>query len=134
MDIQAFVLSDNSRLKPIPSKDRSPEWLKDEFPCWIDVDAPDANKLGEFLVPLGIPQSIIESCLKPSDEPELERYEDMIYIEFPIISKKHEFQRTYVSIIFLPTTLVTIHMEKILGISFQNFFGQRQRRYITSHA
>jgi hypothetical protein len=31
MDIQAFVLSDNSRLKPIPSKDRSHEWLHKNY-------------------------------------------------------------------------------------------------------
>lgn len=119
MDIKTFVLGDNSRLKPIPSEDRSTEWLRDEVSRWIDVEAPETDKLSEFLAPLGIPQPIIENCLKPSDEPELERYEDMIYIEFPIISKKHEFQRTYVSIILLPTTLVTIHMEQISNISIR---------------
>ena len=72
MDIKAFVLSDNSRLEPIPSEDRSPEWLRDEVPRWIDVEAPEANKLMELLAPLGIPQPIIESCLKPSEEPELD--------------------------------------------------------------
>ena len=120
MDSKAFVLSDNRGLEPIPSEDRSPEWFRDEVPRWIDVESPEANKLMELLAPLGIPQPIIESCLKPSEEPELESYEDMIYIEFPIISKKHEFQRTYVSIILLPTTLITIHMEQIPNISMRD--------------
>jgi len=117
MDIKAFVLSDNSRLKPIPSENPKPEWLKDEVPRWIDVEAPNADELSELLAPLGIPQTILEACLTPSDEPEMARYENMIYFECPVIKKNHEFQRTYVSIIFLPTTLVTIHMDKILSIS-----------------
>jgi len=117
MNIRAFILTDNNQLEPIPSENISPEWLRDEVPRWIDVEAPKAEELREFLTPLGITQPILESCLKPSDEPELTRYENMIYIEFPVISKKHEFQRTYVSIIFLPTTLVTIHIEQISSIS-----------------
>ncbi len=119
MNMKSFVINDNSRLTPIASEDITPEWLKDEIPRWIDVETPEDDELSECLAFLGIHQSIIESCLKPSDEPELARYENMIYIEFPIISKKHEFQRTYVSIIFLPTTLVTIHMEQISNISMQ---------------
>ena len=117
MVIKTFAIADNSRLKPIPSEDRSLEWLKDDVPRWIDIESPKAEKLSEFLAPLEIPRPILESCLEPSDEPELERYENLIYIEFPIISKNHEFQRTYVSIIFLPTTLVTIHMEPISSVS-----------------
>lgn len=119
MNIKSLVLNDNSRLTPIASKNITPEWLKDEIPRWIDVETPKADELSEFIALLGIPQSIIENCIKPSDEPELARYENMIYIEFPIISKEHEFQRTYVSIIFLPTTLVTIHMEQISNINMQ---------------
>ena len=92
MDIKAFVIADNSKLKPIPSEGLKPEWLKDEVPRWIDVEAPEADKLSEFLAPLGIPQPIIENCLKPSEEPVFVRYENMIYIECPVIIKKHEFQ------------------------------------------
>ncbi len=117
MVIKAFVIADNSRLKPIPSEDRSIEWLKDDVPRWIDIEFPEAEELSEFLAPLDIPRPILESCLKPSDESELERYESLIYIEFPIVTKNHELQRTYVSIIFLGTTLITIHMEPISGVS-----------------
>ncbi len=117
MEIKVFSLGDNSRLTPIGFEDLSTQWLGDEVPRWIDVEAPIAGKLSEFLAPLGIPQPIIESCLKPSDEPELARYENLIYIEFPIITKNHEYKSTYVSMIFLPTTLVTIHIERIERIS-----------------
>ena len=117
MVIKTFAIADNSRLKPIPSETRSLEWLKDDVPRWIDIESPEAEKLSVFLAPLDIPRPIIESCLKPSDVPELERYENLIYIEFPIISKNHELRRTYVSIIFLRTTLVTIHMEPISSVS-----------------
>lgn len=119
MDTKTFILSDNNRLQPISPEDRSPEWLKDDVSRWIDVEAPEADELIEFLTPMGIPQPIVESCIEPSEEPELEIYENMIYIEFPIISKKHEFQQTYVSIILLPTTLVTIHTEQFANINIR---------------
>jgi len=117
MNIIAFSLSKNKKLVPIPSEDLSPEWLRDEVLRWIDVEAPMAEKLTDFLAPLGIPQPILESCLKPTDEPQLVRYEDIIYIEFPFIVKENESRQKYVSIILLSTTLVTIHSEPISNIS-----------------
>jgi len=117
MNIRAFSLSKNKKLVPIPSEDLSPEWLRDEVLRWIDVEAPMAEKLTDFLAPLGIPQPILESCLKPTEEPQLVRYEDIIYIEFPFIVKENESRQKYVSIILLSTTLVTIHSEPISNIS-----------------
>jgi len=117
MNIRSFILADNSRLEPIRSEDLSPEWLTDEAPRWIDVEAPKAEKLREFLAPLGIPQVILEGCLEPTDEPELARFENIVYIEFPLIRKKNELEQDYVSIIFLPTTLITIHKDPISDIS-----------------
>ena len=111
------MLADNNRLEPIPSEDLSPEWLTDEVPRWIDVEAPKAEELREFLAPLGIPQVILESCLEPTDEPELARFENIVYIEFPFIPAENELEQEYVSIIFLPTTLITIHKDPIPDIS-----------------
>jgi magnesium transporter len=91
--------------------------LSDEVSRWIDIEAPEADKLNEFLAPLGVPQPILESSLEPSDEPELIRYEDIIYSEFPVMSREIEFQRAYVSIIVLPSILITIHMKPVSSIS-----------------
>ena len=133
MDIKASVLSGGSKLIPIPSEDRSPEWLKDETPRWIDIEAPEADKLSEYLAPLGIPQDVIESCLKPSVEPGLGHYEDLIYIEYPILVKDRDFQRAYVSIIYLPTMLITIHMERFANISLLEAGLSMESRYQSSN-
>ncbi len=117
MEIKAFTLDENTRLPPIAPEDLSQEWLIDQVPRWIDVDASEADALADFLAPLGIPQPIIQSCLRPSEEPELAHYENMVYIEFPLIIKNRIYDRTYVSIIVLPTTLITIHSETVSTIS-----------------
>ena len=117
MNIRSFILTEHHRLEPIPSEDLSSELLKDEVLRWIDVEAPKVEVFSEYFVRLGIPQTVIESCLKPSNEPDLARYENMIYIEFPVILEEHEFRRTYVSIIYLPSTLITVHKERILSVS-----------------
>lgn len=114
---KAFILDENSRLASIKPENLSQTWLTDGTSRWIDIEAPGAEELSDLLAPLGIPEPITESCLKPSEEPELAHYENLIYIEFPLISKKQEYERTYVSIIVLPTTLITIHMEAVSTIS-----------------
>ena len=43
MEIKASVLGSDSKLIPVPSGDRSPAWLKDEIPRWIDIEAPEAE-------------------------------------------------------------------------------------------
>jgi len=117
MNIRSFILTDNNKLKPISSEDLSPEWIRDSVLRWIDIEAPKIEELRHFLAPLDIPGPIVESCIKPSDEPELARYEDIIYIEFPFIVKENESRQKYVSVFLLPTTLVTIHDEPISNIS-----------------
>lgn len=117
MIIKAFTIDEKSRLAAIDSEDLSQEWLIDEIPRWIDVEAAEADALSDFLSPLCIPQPIIESCLKPSDEPELVHYENVTYIEFPLILKNQDYKLMYVSMLFLPTTLITIHMGTVSTIS-----------------
>ena len=132
MEIKAFRLDDNSRLTPIGVEGLSTQWLSDEVPRWIDVEAPKADKLSDILTPLGVPQPIIENGLKPTEEPELFRYENLIYIEFPHISKNHDLKRTYVSIIFLPTILVTIRIGRISSINVLDDIASIESKFHSS--
>ena len=117
MNIKAFSLSENNKLVPITSEEPSPEWLRDNVQRWIDVQAPVAEKLKELLAPFNIPQPILEGCLKPTDEPELVRYENIIYVEFPFVVTTNEARQEYISMILLSNTLITIHSEPIDSIS-----------------
>ncbi len=117
MNLKCYRFTDNKILEPISPEGLSPEWVNDEVHRWLDVEDPEIEELKQLLAPLGLHPLVLESCLKPGHGSLFEAYEKALYIEFPTQTAWNEGYPPYLSIICLPTTLITIHRGAILDIA-----------------
>ena len=91
-------------------------WITDPTRRWLDIEGAAPDELHKLLAPLNLHPLILENCLEPGSGSRAALYEEALFLEFPTCSDSDDAGLTYLSIICLPTTLLTIHKEPIPAI------------------
>ena len=130
MNEKAYEISGERQLVEIPFESLSPAWSQDETHRWIDVEGSDAESLRELLEPLNLHPLVVETCTGPGDGSRFDAFSRELYIEFPVLAGDHDEPLSRVSIICLPTTLLTIHEHPLPGINILQDFQSGDRRLL----
>lgn len=117
MKLKAYEINRERLLEAIPFESLSPAWCEDSTHRWLDVEEADPEALRKLLAPLNLHPLVLEACTEPGDGSQFAAYEQELYIEFPVLEAVGDNQQTRISIICLPTTLLTIHHRGIPGIA-----------------
>ncbi len=104
-------------LKPFDPKRLSASWLDDPVERWVDIEAPSEDELQGWTAPLGLPQAVIKACMEPQRSMRFASYEQALYLEYPMHLDADGGRRPYLSIICLPTTLVTVHRDPVPALA-----------------
>lgn len=75
---------------------------------WMEVAATTTAELEENLKQLNLHPLIVEDCINPAHGTLIDRYPEAVYIEFPTNAGKEYGEVAYLSIICLPTSIITI--------------------------
>ena len=113
MNLKAYEITSQRTLMEIPVESLSSEWYLDATHRWLDVEGGSPEDLREFLAPYDLHPLVMEACTEPGAGGHFASYENELYIEFSVLSGGNDPQLTRVSIICLPTTLLTLHHESV---------------------
>lgn len=113
MKLRIFGINERSTLEPLPTAELTPTWMKDETHRWIDIEAATPDELQEVLAPLELPNLILESCLQNERSSRFISRRDALYLEVPTYLGWNESWKPYISVLCLPTTIITIHHDPL---------------------
>jgi len=116
MKLNAYKINGDKLLETVPAGTLSPTWYEDSTHRWLDVEGADSIALNKLLEPLNLHPQVLEACVKPSEGSQFVAYENEMFVNFPVLWLEKDNQQTHVSIICLPTTLLTIHHQAIPGL------------------
>jgi magnesium transporter len=116
MKLKAFEINEQRLLEAIPFESLSPAWYEDSAHRWLDVEGADPEALRKLLAPLDLHPLVLEACAEPGVGSRFAAYEKELFIEFPVLEAVGDYQQTRISIICLPTVLLTIHYQPITGM------------------
>ena len=117
MDIKAFKINNDKSLVPINSIDLPPAWIQDETRRWIDIENPDAADLHKLIGPLDLDPNLIKNLLDYDSRTEVISFKKSLIIKFPTHLNIDDFDPIYLTIICLPSTLITIHQKPYIRIN-----------------
>jgi magnesium transporter len=117
MKIRSFQITDERQIVEVPVEAGSPSWFEDPVHRWIDLEAPDEEELNAFLEPLKIDAEILRARVDPGSSTFFEALENLLFIRIPTQASSSAVDFTNISLLCLPTTLVTIHQEPLPAIS-----------------
>lgn len=86
-------------------------------PCWVDITQPDRAGLEEFLSPMKLHPLILETCLDPSAGSRTAPYKQALFVKLPVHHVPDGVNQSFLSIICLPNTIVTVHDLPIVALS-----------------
>ena len=116
MKLKAYEINEDRLLEAVPFETLSPTWYEDSTHRWLDVEGADTEALSKLLAPLDLHPLVLEACTEPGDGSQFASYEKELFIEFPVLGAEADYEQTRISIICLPTTLLTIHQRAIPGM------------------
>jgi magnesium transporter len=117
--ITSYRLEKDSLVKAVPyhGLQRVPGQLEADAVYWIEVDNPTDKELEETLKGLGLHPLILEDCFKPEHSSLIDYHPDAVYMEFPTNGGETFRTISYLSIICLPSLLITIRRGEIPRLS-----------------
>ena len=133
MDLKAYEITSQGTLAGIPVESLSPDWRQDETQRWLDVEGGNPEVLRELLAPFDLHPLVMDACTAPGVAGHFTGYEKELYIEFSVLGEGRNPQLTRVSVICLPTTLLTIHHEPVPAMTALTDDLAGNRRLITSN-
>ncbi len=116
MSLTLYILTQQRMLEALPPDQLDPSWPDDETQRWLDVETSDVDELKTLLRPLDLPIEILERCLEPGRGIYFAPHDQALYLEIPVLTDAHADRPKYLSVLCLPTTLITIHREPIPGL------------------
>ncbi len=117
MKLRSFELTDKKQLVEVPIEAGSLAWFEDPVHRWLDLEAPEEEELNAFLEPLKIDPEMLRSRMDPRSNMLVEIFDNLLFIRIPTQESSAAVDFTSISLLCLPTTLVTIHREPVPAIS-----------------
>lgn len=109
MNFKAYEITDQRKLEEVSPDALSSECYADDVHRWLDLEGSDPEALREFLDPFDLHPLVVEACTESGSGVRFASYENALYIEFPVLIGAGHLQLSRISIICLPTTLITLH-------------------------
>lgn len=116
MDLRVYHISDSRHLEPSESQVLSADWVRDPIERWADVSGASIEELRTLLEPLNIHPLLVENTLDPPDGPRVSTFDDSLFIHFHYNPQEKDAAVARLSIICLPTTIITVHSAGAAGI------------------
>ncbi|MBW2541636.1 MAG: hypothetical protein JRF15_06040 [Deltaproteobacteria bacterium] len=116
MKLRSFELTDKKHIVEVPCEAASPAWFADAVHRWIDIEAPEEEELNAFLEPLELDLERLKSRMDPGSNMLVEIFDNLLFIRIPTQGPSADVDYTSISLLCLPTTLVTVHREPLAGI------------------
>lgn len=113
MNVRIFGIGDRSTLEPMHDATLSAAWQEDSQHRWIDVEAASEEELRAFLSPLDLHDAIQSAALQPERSVRFISHASALYVELPTHLGWDEIEKPYLSVLCLPTTLITIHRDRL---------------------
>jgi len=132
MDLKAYEITSQRTLVEIPVESLSSECYQDETQRWLDVEGGNPEALRELLTPFDLHPLVMDACTEPGVAGHFASYEKELYVQFSVLGRGSDPQLTRVSVICLPTTLLTIHNSSVPSITALINDLAGDRRLITS--
>jgi Mg2+ and Co2+ transporter CorA len=134
MELKAYEITAQRLLEEIPAESLSSAWYEDETHRWLDIEGGEPEALRELLAPFELHPLVLEACTEPGGGGQFAAYEKELYIEIPVLTGEKDGQLTSISIICLPTTLLTIHDQAIpaMEVLVSDLSGHRRLHLATT--
>ncbi|MBW1844552.1 MAG: hypothetical protein JRJ05_09450 [Deltaproteobacteria bacterium] len=117
MKIRSFELTDQKHILEVPAGTGTPAWFEDPVHRWLDIEAAEDEELDEFLKPLKIDATMLRARVESGPGAFFEAFENLLLIRLPTQATLADVDFTYITLLCLPTTLVTIHREPMPAIA-----------------
>jgi magnesium transporter len=116
MNVRVFGISDRATLQPLPEQEFSASWQDDETHRWIDIEAATQQELRELLAPLQLHETILGACLDAARSERFISHRSALYLEVPTHLGWDQEEKPYISVLCLPSTIITIHRDRLHSI------------------
>ncbi len=113
MDVKTFQLNNSRYLEPSTTSNKLASDRDDGELRWFDINQPDTATLTEFLAPLQLHPLILEGCLDMESASRIAPYERALFIKLPVQLVWDRPSHFFLSIICLPSAIITIHQSLI---------------------
>jgi len=113
MKMKAYEITGQWTLAEISAESLSSAWYDDATHRWLDIEGGEPEALQELLAPFDLHPLVLEACLEPGGGGRFAAYDKELFIEFPILVEDSDDHLTHISMICLPTTLLTLHERSI---------------------
>jgi magnesium transporter len=117
MKLRSFHITDEKHIVEAPVGEGSPAWFEDPVHRWLDIEAPEEAELNALLEPLNIDPEMLRAQVEPGSGFFGEILEKLLFIRIPTQASTADGEFTPLTLLCLPTTLVTIHQEQLPAIS-----------------
>ena len=117
MKINSYRITEDQFIEEVPVEEASPDWFEDPVHRWLDIEAPEEEELARLLEPLEIDEPVLKACVSPGSGIPIEMLSKLFYVEVPTQVSRDDGRLTYLKLLCLPTTLVSIHKEPLPAIS-----------------
>jgi magnesium transporter len=117
MKLRSFQITAEKQVVGVPVEAGSPAWFEDPVHRWLDIEAPEEDELNALLQPLKIDPEMLRARVEPESSVLFEILENLLFIRIPTQGSSSAVEFTSISLLCLPTTLVTIHHEPLPAIS-----------------
>lgn len=119
MKLRTYRVTESRHVESTDEPAMTTEWVNDETVRWLDVEGASPEELRGVLGPLNLHPLFVENCLKPPEGPRVTTYEKGVYLHLPYFSEHSAKAGAYVTMLCLPSTLITIREEPT--VSIENF-------------
>ncbi len=136
MKLRSFQITDEKQLVEVPVEEGSLAWFEDPVHRWLDIEAPEEEELNAFLEPLAIDLDMLASRAELGSGFFGEILEKLVFIRIPTQDSTSDGELTDISLLCLPTTLITIHQEPlpVVPTLIQRFSGRATLKSATISA
>ncbi len=117
MKLRSFQITDEQHIVEVPVEECSPTWFEDPVHRWLDIEAAEEEELNALLEPLKIDAEMLRTRVESGSGVFLEVLENLLFIRIPTQALPTDSDLTSISLLCLPTTLVTVHQEPMPSIS-----------------
>ena len=116
MKYTCYQIKSDRFIEPASPEPLSVSWFEDETHRWLDVEGAKPDELRQLLEPLRLHPLILEGCTEPGPNSPVAAHEKALYLQVQTVSGAGNLTVTPLSLLCLPTTLITIHVDPIPGL------------------
>ena len=117
MKLRSFRITNEQHIVEVPAVEASPDWFEDPVHRWLDIEAAEEEELNALLEPLQVDPEMLKARVEPGSGAFLEILDNLLFIRIPTQVSPADSDLTSISLLCLPTTLVTIHHEPLPAVS-----------------